>query len=176
MCHSCSASFKVAISYWIVLGTNLHITDPSQQWRIPIGTNVAYFSLGDPQSRLGFQCVPVGIMFFLLFFCKESPVSASRFRRFLSVHSLASGGLRDTTARSNHFKRSRGIANCLWTTSNCKTSLPKSLSRLWKRKRAVAASANASNVEIESASSLQSQSLFCSNFVARMWVHLAIMT
>lgn len=47
----------IAISYWIVYGVNLHIPSSTKQWRIP----------------MGFQCVPVGVMFILLHFCRESP-------------------------------------------------------------------------------------------------------
>ncbi|KAF8532122.1 general substrate transporter [Gautieria morchelliformis] len=47
----------IAISYWIVYGVNLHFGTPTQQWRIP----------------MGFQVAPVGLMFILLFFYRESP-------------------------------------------------------------------------------------------------------
>ncbi|KAF8514837.1 putative high-affinity glucose transporter of the major facilitator superfamily [Hysterangium stoloniferum] len=47
----------IAISYWIVYGVNVHFPSSTVQWRIPIG----------------FQITPVGVMFFLLFFCRESP-------------------------------------------------------------------------------------------------------
>ncbi|KIJ37450.1 hypothetical protein M422DRAFT_781797 [Sphaerobolus stellatus SS14] len=47
----------IAVSYWIVYGVNIHFKATSIQWRIPIG----------------FQIVPVGVMFILLFFCRESP-------------------------------------------------------------------------------------------------------
>jgi len=47
----------IAVSYWIVYGVNLHFSTSTLQWRIPVG----------------FQIAPVGLMFILLFFCKESP-------------------------------------------------------------------------------------------------------
>ncbi|KAF8530913.1 putative high-affinity glucose transporter of the major facilitator superfamily [Gautieria morchelliformis] len=47
----------IAISYWIVYGVNLHFGASTQQWRIP----------------MGFQVAPVGLMFILLLFCRESP-------------------------------------------------------------------------------------------------------
>ncbi|KAF8592722.1 hypothetical protein K439DRAFT_32125 [Ramaria rubella] len=46
-----------AISYWIVYGANIHFGSSTRQWRIP----------------MAFQIVPVGVMFILLQFCRESP-------------------------------------------------------------------------------------------------------
>ncbi|GJJ07225.1 hypothetical protein Clacol_001425 [Clathrus columnatus] len=90
----------IAISYWIVYGVNVHIPNSTKQWRIPIG----------------FQSVPVGVMFILLFFCRESPslTNLAWFRRLPIDHPDVGEEFTEILATVKEERESKGtLHECL---------------------------------------------------------------